>query len=105
MIALLAALLVAAPPPVEPGEVDEVVVQVPRPETVFCVRYFKQAAWRTPKMTCKTWIEWRAIKGARHDSRTRTGQKWMERGFMMDTAPQEEAIAASVRPRTPKAPG
>ena len=104
MIGLFVAAALAAQPAPD-TEVDEVTVEVPRPEKVFCVRYYRQAAWRTPKLTCKTWIEWRAIKGARHDSRTRTGQKWMERGFMMDTALQEEAIAASVRPKTPKAPG
>ena len=101
---LLIAVLASAPPaataPVT--DLDEITVEVPRPETVFCVRYFKQAAWRTPKMTCKTWIEWRAIQGARHDTRTSTGKKWMDRDLLMDTSLLEEATAASVRPRQVK---
>ena len=104
MIGLLLALAVGAAPPAAPpaqttDEVEEVIVETPRPDKVFCVRYYKQSAWRAPRMTCKSWVEWRAIKAAQHDSRARTSAKQMARGLMGDSGLQEEAMAASVRPR------
>ena len=102
---LLAALLtvqpVAEPAEVDPTEVDPIVVELPRPEKVFCVRYYRASGFRAPRMTCKTWIEWRAIKGSRHDTRTRTGKKLLERGLLMDSALQDEAVAGSIRPPAP----
>ena len=98
MVPFVLAMMLAAPP-AAPTEVEEVVVSTPKPETVYCVRFYREPHARTARFTCKTHVEWRAIKVARHDTRTRTAAKLMERGFLFDTALIEAGVAASVRPR------
>ena len=97
MLILASVLSVSQAPPVT--DLDEIVVTLPRPEAVYCVRFYKEPGSRTPKFTCKTHVEWRAVKAAHHDTRTRTAAKLMDRGFLMDTALVEQAVSASVRPR------
>ncbi len=96
MLLLASVLLTAQAAPVT--DMEEVVVSLPRPEVVYCVRFYKEPGSRTPKFTCKTHVEWRAVKAAQHDTRTRTAAKLMDRGFLMDTALVEQAVSTSVRP-------
>ena len=98
LLAQIAPAAPAAPPPAA-SEVAPVTVTATAPESVWCVRYpDARSRRRGEALTCRTLIEWDALRRARYDSRGYQEQMALRRfGSALDSTFTEHAYMGRAR--------